>query len=376
MDKLRIHIVEPVGGHGGMDFYDYGLAQGLAAQGAEVAYYTCSKTKIRQIDGVETHTIFGNVWSKKGISKGINYLRSYLRAFKDADKKKADVVHLHLFEVGRLNLLILSMTKRFRFRTVITLHDVDPLASKATPKIHERTYALCDKIIVHNAFSRNELLKKQVSPDKIAVIPHGNYIPFIEAVPDVPREDTLRLLFFGQIKDVKGLDILLDALHIALKTTPKLHLTIAGRPWRSGWSKYADQIKNLELEGVVESRIEYIPNEEVASLFAKSDLIVLPYRRIYQSGVLLMTMSYGKACLASDLEPFREVITADKNGLLFTAGSAESLAEQLIRCAEHPEMLTPIANAGRALMETKFNWESVGMETMKLYRSIPGIRKS
>ncbi len=368
MSVGRISIIEPVGGHGGMDFYDYGLANGIATNGLEVTLYTCNETQTREYPNVITSKTFGDVWKKNKLAKLRAFLGGYMRSFQDSKKNNAAVAHFHFFQISWLNLIVLRMAKRYSFKKVLTLHDVDPLVNKASSRLHRLTYKLVDHVIVHNEFSRKELSKKDVSSGKITVIPHGNYLPFIERIDkSESHSEKLSLLFFGQIKEMKGLDVLLEALAIAIQTKPTIHLTIAGRPWHTESEKYTELIKFHGLEQHVKTVFEYIPNEDVADYFAKCDLVVLPYKRIYQSGVLLLSMSYEKSCLTSDLEPFSEIIEHGKNGFLFQSESAQDLSRVLLEIERDKNKLKEVSSKASELLKDKFDWKIIGERTKALY---------
>lgn len=370
MSKLNISILEPVGGHGGMEYYDYGLCEGLANSGeAEVHFFTCNKTEVREHPGVTTVKSFGDVWNRSGFGKLRAFLGGYRKAFKQSQENSAAIVHFHFFQVSWLNLWVLLMARKYRFNKVLTLHDVDPLANKSFSFVHKWTYKLVDKVIVHNAFSKDELSKKPIEKRKVEVIPHGNYLPFITPKPQ-QKSDRLELLFFGQIKEVKGLNILLEAMQKVTQEEPTIHLTIAGRPWKTDKSSYEQKIQDLGLESSVTTNFSYIPNEEVSEYFAKADVVVLPYKRIYQSGVLLLSMSYGVPCLASDLPPFEEIIQEGHNGFTFASESVDSLSEKILEIARKKDELPTIAANSRQLLDTTYDWNNIGKRVFELYTSM------
>jgi len=371
LSARRISIIEPVGGHGGMDFYDYGLASGIATDNVEVTLYTCNETEERKYPNVVTSKAFGDVWKKSKLAKLRAFLRGYRSSFQDSKKNNTAIAHFHFFQISWLNLIVLRMAKRYSFKKVLTLHDVDPLVNKASSRLHRLTYKLVDQVIVHNEFSRKELAQKEISSDKITVIPHGNYLPFIENIKNSDSDsEMLRLLFFGQIKEMKGLDVLLEALGIALQTKSTIHLTIAGRPWHTESEVYAELIKKLRLEQHVKTVLEYIPNDDVADYFANCDLVVLPYKRIYQSGVLLLAMSYGKPCLTSDLEPFSEIIEDGENGFLFRSESANDLSRVLLAIEGQKSKLKEASNSAFLLLKDKYDWKIIGERTRTLYAQL------
>ena len=372
MTNLKVvSIIEPVGGYGGMDFYDYGLAQGLSETGIVVNLYTCNETRVIDAPNLTTLPYFGNVWKQSKLLKLITFIRGYKKSFDDSKRKRAQIVHLHFFQVNRLNLFILQLARRYPFKIVLTLHDVDPLVNQTSERIHRKIYKLVDGVIVHNTFSKSELTQKEIDQDKIAVIPHGNYLPFITPIEKKSTSpEKLRLLFFGQLKEVKGLEVLLKALAIAIRTNPNIDLVIAGRPWRTNSDQYIDLIHELGIETHVKPTFNYIPNEQVADFFANCDLVVLPYKRIYQSGVLLLSMSYGKPCLTSNLQPFLETIEHGENGFIFESESAENLSSVLLEIATKRNTLESVIKNANTLLKTRYDWHTIGAQTKAFYTKL------
>lgn len=367
MSDLKISIVEPVGGHGGMDFYDYGLARGLSDQGAQVYLYTCSATTVQQLNNVQTKTYFKDLWNRNKIVRAFLFFRGYIRAFRDSKKNNVQVVHFQFFLIRWINLIVLLFARFYKFKKVLTIHDVDPLVNTAPNFLHTWIYKLVDEVIVHNDFSASELRKKKIRPEKIHVVPHGNYLDSCNPLPPKQNEDQFNLLFFGQIKEEKGLDILLSAMKIVCAKNKNITLTIAGRPWRMDLKALSAQISATGLLENIKTHFRYIRNEEVPSFFKNADLIVLPYKRIYQSGVLLMTMSYGRPVLVSDLAPMLEIIKNKENGFTFKTGIADNLAEKILDLYAHRKQLDEAAQQALVDISEKYDWGQVAKKTIDVY---------
>ena len=75
--------------------------------------------------------------------------------------------------------------------------------------------------------------------------------------------------------------------------------------------------------------IRFIPDEDVGDYYAAADLVVLPYRKIYQSAVLLMALSHGRAVLVSDLPGMTDIVEHGRNGWVFREGDVADLEEKL-----------------------------------------------
>ena len=89
LKELRIAIIEPVGGHGGMNFYDYGLSMGLAHNNVEVYFFTSNATKILNTEKVFTIQSFSSVWEQKNkLVKALIYFKGLFKTIKICKQKK------------------------------------------------------------------------------------------------------------------------------------------------------------------------------------------------------------------------------------------------------------------------------------------------
>ena len=369
MEKIKhIALIEPVGGHGGMDYYDYGLAYGLGANNVSIDYHTCSKTRKRTFSNVTTYYTFKDLWSYAKWKKFYLFLKYYRNAIRQSKKAKCDLVHFHFFSFSIPNLIVLWLCSANKMKSIVTVHDVDSFHGKTIPLVEKLSYRLIDGIIVHNHSSYSALNAKKLKLPKTAIIPHGNYTPFVKQLPLPVSKEPVELLFFGQIKEVKGLDILLKAFAKAIKQNKNFKLTIAGRPWKTELQKYKQLIEELNIADFVETHFRYIPDEEVEQFYAKAHIVVLPYRRIYQSGVLLLTMSYGRTAITSNLPAFTEIVVNNKNGLIFESESVESLAHTILNLT--CEKITQTTSQAMETIKYKFDWVNIGKQTKDFYENL------
>jgi len=377
--KCKVAMIEPVGGHGGMDYYDFGLCRGLVEAGADVALYTCNETT--QPEDMDVRHAFPFIYgSAPAWMRGLRYAWGSVVSVLSAVRGGRRICHFHLFHIGVLETFNIILAKLFFRKVVITSHDVESFVeSLSVPKLARWVYGVADGVIAHNDISKSELMAKLNVPEvKIAIIPHGNYLHMLQAMP---RQDEARkkfglpqqakvVLFFGQIKDVKGLDVLLAAMPEVIAGCPEVMLVIAGKPWKSDFSYYEKQIETLDIQEYCHLDIRYIPDEEVASFYALADVVVLPYRKIYQSGVVLMTMSYGKAVLVSDLPGMTEVVTDNETGFVFQEGDKHNLAEK-IQCVLGNEALrNKVSHQGYEHVRVNYAWSMVAERTLSLYEKV------
>ena len=136
----------------------------------------------------------------------------------------------------------------------------------------------------------------------------------------------LLLLLFGFIRKYKGLDLILDALSNMKKIDIKL--LIAGECYKNK-NKYIKIIKKKDLIDSVIWHDKYIPDNEIGIYFSASDVVLLPYTKISQSGIIPLAYNYNKLIIASDIQSFKEHIVNNKTGYLFEKNNSLSLKNTL-----------------------------------------------
>jgi glycosyltransferase involved in cell wall biosynthesis len=93
----------------------------------------------------------------------------------------------------------------------------------------------------------------------------------------------------------------------------------------------------------------------------------LPYEQIYQSGVLLLSMSYGRSVLCSDLPAFSEVLKDDYNGFLFEKGNAKALAEKIRAIYFEPYLLKNVEINMKQSLDADYSWTKIAEKTVNFY---------
>ena len=371
---MKVAVIEPVGGHGGMNYYDFGLCSGLAKIGVEVTLYTCDETMVPNNLSFNVKLYFKKIYGNAPkLLRAGRYLLGLLRSLENARLSNITLVHFHFFHATLLECLSVKLAKLYGFKIVITAHDVDSFVGNSRQWIDETLYHTSDLVIAHNQVSCKELIERlHVSQKKIRVIPHGNYIDFVgNRITKQQSRERLAfygtgffILFFGQIKEVKGLDILLHALPDVIKKFPSTQLVIAGKVWKDNFSQYQALIEKYKLDNHVISHIRYIPDELVSYYYHSADVVVLPYRKIYQSGALLMAMSFACPVLVADLEGMTEVIQDNINGFVFKQGDSDHLAQRLNEVLSEPQKMMQVAEAGYATVFSCHSWIHIGQETI------------
>ena len=137
------------------------------------------------------------------------------------------------------------------------------------------------------------------------------------------------LLFFGFIRDYKGLDLLLKAIKAVSREFPEVQLVVAGEFYAKA-DYYLDLIKTLEIEDAVILKTEFIPREAVADYFCAADLVVQPYKSATQSGVTQIAYHFEKPMVVTNVGGLGELVPDGKTGLV-TDTEPQAIANAVIR---------------------------------------------
>ena len=172
--------------------------------------------------------------------------------------------------------------------------------------------------------------------DSVAFTPHPLYDNFGEAVGKfearkvlgLPEDKTI-LLFFGFIRDYKGLDLLMKAY--AKAKNDNLLLVVAGEFYNNS-EQYKTLEKKLKLEGKIAWHTDFIPDDKVRLYFSAADLIVQPYKTATQSGVTQIAYHFEKPMLVTDVGGLAEIVPDGKVGYVCEVNET-SVADALNRFA-------------------------------------------
>lgn len=237
----------------------------------------------------------------------------------------------------------ITMISLFRLlvsaKIVLICHNVLPHegfpGSRFLSKI---TYRLVDRLVVHSAeeFSKASQLVDSGRVLKLFLPLYNFSQGAVETSAASLVDGVTRLLFFGVVRDYKGVDLLLQALSKVVRQVKQVHLTIAGE----GLGGEDDQrvralVQDLNLASYVTLDQRYIPNEEVAGMFEAANVVVLPYRSVTGSGPLMAAYNYGKPVIATRVGGFIEHIVDGQSGYLCDV-DAESIAQAIIKFIAAP----------------------------------------
>ena len=314
----------------------------------------------------------------------------YLKLIRYAARAKPRIFHIlwnNKFET--LDRTLLMLYYRFLGKSIVlTAHNVnerkrdskDTLLNRLTLRVQ---YRLADHIFVHTEKGKLELIEEfGVQEARVTIIPFGinNSVPNTHITPGEAkqrlciRDGERTILFFGRIKPYKGLEDLFTSFRQILTQSKDFRLIIVGRPDCS--EKYWNTIRELLREEVQRGRVllrsEFIPDDQIEVYFKAADVLVLPYRHVYQSGVLFLGHSFGLPVLAADVGSLKDEITEGKTGFVFRPDDPIDLARAIERyfASDLFADLDSRRHAIRDYATERHSWNVVGQVIMRTYADI------
>ena len=232
--------------------------------------------------------------------------------------------------------------RAFGIRVVFVCHNVLPHeASPVDRVLAAAAFGSASSLLVHARAEAARVPKVAPwlarRPGGVLVHPHPVYDLF-EAGAPIERDEARAqlgvraervLLFFGLIRRYKGLDILLDAMPRVVAETGAF-LLIAGECYDDLPALEA-QIDRLGLRDHVRLDARYVANEEVPTLVAACDAVVLPYRHATQSGVAQVAYACGRPVISTAVGGIPEVVWEGETGLLVPPEDPGALADAIVR---------------------------------------------
>ena len=212
-------------------------------------------------------------------------------------------------------------------------HERFPLDKLLTKAVLKKA----DYFIVHAKSDGDDLLS--IKPNaQFRQNPHPTYHAF--QVRNLSKEQARQelhktqeeklLLFFGFVREYKGLKHLLQAMPIIRQQLENVKLMVVGA-FGSDKEDYLTIIREHHLEQNIEVIDGYTPDHEVEKYFAGCDLVVLPYESATQSGIVQIAYGFEKPVIVTNVGGLPDVVIDGKTGYIVPSQQPKALAEAIVR---------------------------------------------
>lgn len=320
--RLRIILLS----HGFQAEYELGFANGLARNGVEVTLIGSDTTLKDRIEAsVNLLNLRGSQDpARPSWKKVLGMMKYWLMCYGYILFHRNIPVHVIGTFYGNPWVAIVEswLTRLLSRYYILTIHNILPhdQHTQLNAKLNGLVFKAANECVVHTRPMCKTLYGKySISLNKVHMIEHG--IDKITLPSEASRnagrafygvnDDNPLILIFGNILYYKGVDILIQAFNL-LAGKISARLLIVGR--------CNDVTLKQELHSLVEAsnfraRIiwydGFLPDEEVISTFHAADVLVMPYRHIYQSGVIFMSLATGLRTVVTDVGVLSDYIEKD-----------------------------------------------------------------
>lgn len=326
---------------GGLAVYNERLARELAAQGDDVTIFTFTLQYPSFLFPGKTQYSTEPTPRDLKITRSLNSVNplSWIKTGRAIKRLQPDILIIKFwlpFMAPSLGMAARIARRNGKTRTVSILDNIIPHEHRPGDRLLARYFTRSvDGFIAMSESVLEDLGKFDTVKPRI-FCRHPLYDNF---GPKATREESLRflglddgpryMLFFGLIRDYKGLDLLLKAYADSRFRSMNVRLIVAGE-FYSGSEKYYQLEKELGLEGTVVWKSDFVPDSEVRYCFGAADIIVQPYKSATQSGVTQIAYHFEKPMLVTDVGGLAEIVPDGKVGYVVapeTGAIADALAD-------------------------------------------------
>ncbi|MBN1928349.1 MAG: glycosyltransferase [Chlorobiaceae bacterium] len=279
---------------------------------------------------------------------------------------------------GLLAPLMAMMRRASGLKTIVLLHNFTSHESIPGESMLKRLLvSSSDGFITLSRAVESELLAFAPGVRTLSL-----YHPLYEPQTPVPAKADARralglpadapvLLFFGYVREYKGLDTLLEAMASVLRRDPAFRLVIAGE-FMLDSSRFREHARRLGIDNSVAFREGYVPAGEVATLMAAADAVVLPYRSATQSGIISLALGHGVPVIACNAGGLGAQVAHGRTGWLVREDGPEALADGILGFFRERRRL-PL-EAGIAEFRLQLSWNAFALESVEFLEHCIGRR--
>ena len=313
----------------------------------------------------------------------------WFRFFYEALVLKPEIIHIQYTPTicgPVVPLFLLLMRILAGSKIVVTAHEEPEVYLRYCPGIigllfilYEKfIYKLSHQILVHTSHHREGLKERyQLGEKRIRVVAHG------VSRSEVGNEQIRKLkkkynpeakgiiTFFGFLRPDKGIEYLLSSFSKVVKKRKDLILVIAGSTIKV-WSEYPGRLRQLVKSLRIENYVNFtgfVPNDEVSALFMISKVIVMPYLRSTQSGVLHQAVSCTIPVIVSDVGGIGDFVKENNIGLLVPPKDVQSLTKAMLHLLDN-ERKQEVFRENELKLGKTLSWDNIARLHMQIYKSV------
>lgn len=325
-----IYLVDYIGNHCGMHYY-----------------LQAFKDTLQQIDNIEvsilsnyttngTKPFFLNQYEGNSINKVFSLIKNFYRLRQFIGLHPNDTI-VYLTYGNIIDIPFIKLVSSLPFH-VIDIHEaiaqnVD--SKKRLKSKFEKIYKKFVKTVISHSSRTNDFLKEYGFNGRCFQVPHFKYriskeYNISNISPDIQDsidKQRINVLFFGNLNESKGIDILIDSVNkLPDSIAEKINLIIAGKDFDGT----IDKITPIAGRHVHIFR-KHISDDELRFLYQNVDYLSLPYRKTSQSGILEMALYFKRPIIVTDIPYFRKTLQEFQSFGVLSGNDSKSYAETLVK---------------------------------------------
>ena len=322
---------------------------------------------LQKLNGISTQVL-----SKKGL-----FDWQYLLALsKFVHNNKIDIIHSHLFGNNFYGFLAALLTKR---KVILTIHGEDCFKSKKRKLFYKSVAPFVSKIVtVSKPLYQRLVSGLGIKKEKVSLIPNGIDTTLFQCTIDLINQkrklgisiDAPIIGAVGNIKPVKGYDILLNAAADILKVIPNACFLIVG----GVDPHYKECMRDLKARTVGKNLINNVyflgERDDVERILPILDIYVLPSRSEGTSIALLEAMASGRPIIATNVGGTPDIIEDNKTGILIPPEDPSSLSEAIIKLLKNNSIAKKMGENTRIAVQKDHSVDSMVNNYINLYNEI------
>lgn len=369
-----VFFIDPQSGDN-LAMYDYEL---ISRFKDVKLYFVCSKTyNYKPLNNINLITAFNYTRKSNSVHKGISYITSLFKLYKDIIKYRPDIIHIQWFKLPLIDYWFYRMVKK-KLHLILfhTVHNTLPhVINRKDYERYQKLYKICNHFITHTETSAVELSEKfEIDRDLISVAPHGplkynfHSIDVNKKILEIKNKYRISAKYvvslLGYQSFYKGTDLAVNAWRGSnmLLGNPDICFIIAG------------QNRDYRTERMVgDSNLIIINNKisdlEFTAIMKMSSLSILPYRKIDQSGVLLTLVEEQIPYCATNVGELCKPFEMGNIGWRFKAPTVQDIQMELESIFRNPSQIEEKKDNFEAWKKIKesFSWDRAANITCKLY---------
>jgi glycosyltransferase involved in cell wall biosynthesis len=380
---MKIWHIDPVNM---TPYYNSAICSALSDQGHEVRYVTSKflydthlvypsnvDIDIHYFRHLENRILLRFPRVRQGL-RALSYPLSHYTLAQKIRHEKPDIVHFQWSRLPIFDLWLVRKIRSYGIPVVHTIHDVQPLFSqeKYTGRV-EAVYKEVNACILltqkgfneflmtYPSISANQLhITRLIAMNDTLMPEHADRVTARNQL-NVPLDQQI-ILFFGTIKSYKGVDILVQAFQNIADQIPQAQLWIVGHP---DSEKQEQSLREYEAHPRIFVHPQFVPSNDAWKYHLAADLIVFPYRHIFQSAALITALNYQRPVIVTDVGALAESV--DGNGWILPPENPDALARTLVEAFSDMARLEHMGRRSKQIIDEHYAPDAIAKQLLAIY---------